>query len=243
VTPLRSVYFDCDSTLASIEGVDELLRHLDAAARADILALTRQAMEGTMPLAEVYETRLARVAPDRSMLAAVGKAYIAACVPDAGEVLAALRFLGLHVGIISGGLLEPVRVLGHHLGVDEANIHAVPLLFDADGHYLDFDHTSPLWRNGGKVDVIRALPADHHPMAFVGDGITDLETAPVVERFVGFGGVESRSAVREAAQYWVDAPSLAPVLLHCITEAQGQQLQREPRFAALLQRARAPSCN
>ena len=31
--PLAAVYFDCDSTLASIEGVDELLQFVDEALR------------------------------------------------------------------------------------------------------------------------------------------------------------------------------------------------------------------
>ena len=31
--PLAAVYFDCDSTLSSIEGVDELLQFVDEALR------------------------------------------------------------------------------------------------------------------------------------------------------------------------------------------------------------------
>lgn len=231
--PLASVYFDCDSTLASIEGIDELLRGADESVRRDVLALTSQAMDGSLPLADVYEARLARVSPTLGQLREVGRHYVASCVPDAREVVAALQSLGLRVGIISGGLLDAVRMLGAHLGIDEADVHAVPLIFGERGDYRDFDRTCPLWRNGGKPELIRDLPADHHPMAFVGDGITDLETAPVVERFIGFGGVEARAAVRAGAEFWVDGPSLAGVLRHCLTAAQRATLAAG-RFGALL---------
>ena len=54
--PFAAVYFACDSTLSPPEGVDELLEFADPELRRDIAALTTQAMDGTLPLAEVYES-------------------------------------------------------------------------------------------------------------------------------------------------------------------------------------------
>lgn len=235
--PFAAVYFDCDSTLATIEGVDELLRFAAPALRSDVLALTEQAMNGTLPLAEVYETRLKKLAPRREQLEVVGQHYVQNLVPDAAATVAALQALGKHVGIVSGGLLEPVRHLARHLGVPEQDVHAVPLRFDADGAYVDFDRSSPLWRNGGKVDVVQAVPRDHLPLAFVGDGVTDLETAPHVARFVGFGGVAARDAVRRAAAYFTDRPSLAAVLPLLLTDEECDRLRGDERFASLLSAA------
>lgn len=233
-TPFAAVYFDCDSTLSAIEGVDELLRWAPADLRADIAALTAQAMEGTLPLAEVYERRLRALAPRREQLDLVGQLYVARLVPHAREVVQALQSLGKHVGIISGGLLVPVQHVARHLGIADANVHAVPLLFDARGGYVDFDRRSPLWRNRGKIEVVRALPREHHPLAFVGDGITDAETRGHVARFIGFGGVVARPRVRELAEAFVADRSLAAVLPHVLTAAEQQQLARDPAFAALL---------
>ena len=233
-TPLAAVYFDCDSTLSSIEGVDELLQFIDAELRQDIAELTKQAMDGARPLAEVYETRLGKLAPRREQLDAVGQLYIANVVRDGAATIAALRSLGKHVGIVSGGLLTPVQHLARHLGVDLAHVHAVPILFDEQGRYVDFDHESPLWRNGGKVPVVQGAPASHKPMAFVGDGITDLETKEHVARFIGFGGVVARDAVRAGADHFVDSPSLAAILPSILTPTELRQLQNEPRFASLL---------
>lgn len=236
--PFASVYFDCDSTLSAIEGVDELLQFVPAHLRQDLAALTTQAMEGTRPLAEVYETRLRLIAPRREQLDAVGELYVRRAVPDAQLVIAALRALGKQVGIVSGGLLVPVQMLAAQLGVDPAHVHAVPVSFHPDGSYRDFDHGSPLWRNGGKVEVLRRLPASARPVAFVGDGATDLEAQGTVDLFVGYGGVAVRPKVQQQAQAWFATRSLAPLLPFVLTDAERARLAADARFSALLSRAR-----
>ena len=235
--PFASFWFDCDSTLATIEGVDELLRNGDGDLRRDVLALTERAMAGDLPLAEVYESRLSLIAPTRAMLGEVGSVYVRHLVPDAAQVVAALHFLGKKVGIVSGGLELPVRLLAKHLGIADGCVHAVPVLFDEQGNYRTFDRRSPLWRNGGKVEVLAALPVDCRPSLYVGDGITDLEAAEVVDRFVGFGGVAVRDKVKAAAPFWFETPGLAPVLRFGCSPAEGARLAAEPRFAELWARA------
>jgi phosphoserine phosphatase len=210
--PFAAVYFDCDSTLSAIEGVDELLRFCPSHLRADIAAMTRDAMEGRRQLADVYEARLRLLAPHRDLLLRIGELYVQHAVPDAAAVVHALRALGKQVGIVSGGMLVPVQVLARHLGIEPANVHAVPLVFAADGSYVDFDRQSPLWRNGGKVEVLRALPASHRPVAFVGDGATDLEAQGQVDRFVGYGGVAIRAVVEQRSEFWCATKSLAGLL-------------------------------
>jgi phosphoserine phosphatase len=110
--------------------------------------------------------------------------------------------------------------------------------FDPQGSYVDFDRQSPLWRNGGKIEVVRALPPSHHPLAFIGDGITDAETQGHVARFVGFGGVVARAKVRQRAEVFVTSASLAGVLPHLLTQTEWRQLASDPRFAPLLSAAR-----
>ncbi|MBX3463806.1 MAG: HAD-IB family phosphatase [Planctomycetes bacterium] len=237
--PFAAVYFDCDSTLSAIEGVDELLAFAPPTLRAEVADLTNQAMEGTRPLAEVYETRLRLLAPRRPQLDRIGELYTARLVPDAEALVAALQALGKQVGIVSGGLLVPVQHVARHLGIPAANVHAVPLLFDDHGRYVDFDRSSPLWRNGGKIEVLGRLPAAQRPVAFVGDGVTDLETQGTADLFVGFGGVVTRPAVRDRAAAFVATPSLAPVLRHVTTPAERAALAGQARFARLLSAAEA----
>jgi phosphoserine phosphatase len=236
--PFAAVYFDCDSTLSSIEGVDELLQFVESKQRADIVELTRKAMDGLLPLAEVYETRLRLIAPRSDQLDRIGELYVENVVLHAREVVRALQHLGKHVGILSGGLLVAVEALARYLGIPLANVHAVPLLFDSHGDYFDFDRTKPLWRNGGKVEMVRRLPKDHRPVAFVGDSVTDLETQGHVDLFVGFGGVVTRAMVAENAEAFVDGKSLAPVLAHVLTEEERMLLAANGAFAQVLEAAR-----
>lgn len=235
--PFAAVYFDCDSTLSAIEGVDELLEFAPPALRQDVAELTRKAMEGDLPLAQVYETRLSLLAPRREQLDRIGRVYCERAVPDAAATVAALRFLGKTVGVISGGLLPPVQALAQHLGIDLAHVHAVPIRFAADGSYESFDRRVPLWRNDGKIEVLRALPAGERPVAFVGDGVTDLETQGTTDLFVGFGGVAVRQRVKVAAEAWVETPSLAGVLPVVLTPAERRRLRGERAFAPLLSAA------
>src|SRR5258706_3830233 len=103
--PYRTCLFDCDSTLSAIEGIDELAGSL----RQDIGELTRRAMAGELSLESVYGLRLERIRPSRAAVEALGAQYVQHLVPGACELIAALRFLGKRVCIVSGGLAPAVR--------------------------------------------------------------------------------------------------------------------------------------
>ena len=202
-----SVVFDCDSTLAKIEGIDDLAgEHA-----APVAALTDAAMRGEIPLEEVYGRRLELIRPRRETVEALGRAYVAALVPDARGVVAALLALGKTVRIVSGGLRPPVEALARELGLGPETVAAVAITFGADGAYQGFEHGSPLARSGGKEGVLRAwhLP---RPALLVGDGATDLEARPAVDAFAAYMGVAYRPAVAAGADVVLRAPSLAPVL-------------------------------
>lgn len=233
-TPFASVWFDCDSTLSAIEGVDELGHARDADTLRDVADLTNRAMSGEIPLADVYGARLARLAPTRDECADLGARYVETLVPDARRVLDALRWLGKQVGIVSGGLLPPVAALAEHLGVPASHVFAVPIRFADDGSYQGFDDGCPLARNGGKVDVLGARPAGEHPLAFIGDGVTDLEAAPVVERFIGFGGVARRAAVESQTDWFALGPSLATTLPFLLTADEAEAIRGNPSHSSLL---------
>jgi phosphoserine phosphatase len=49
---------------------------------------------------------------------------------------------------------------------------------------------------------------------FIGDGVSDLETKPAVDLFVGFGGVHTRVRVRENADVFIaDLRDLPAIVL------------------------------
>jgi phosphoserine phosphatase len=219
------IFFDCDSTLSAIEGIDELARFKGKEWRVGVL--TEKAMNGDLDLAEVYGKRLQAIRPTRGQLKAIEDRYWETIVPDAEAVIAALRALGKQVFIVSGGLAGPVRGFGKRLGVPLENIRAVELEYNElagdwwryyqpdTQHrqtYLDYDE-GPLTISSGKPAVIQAL-AEGKPgrRLMVGDGASDLATRPVVDLFVGFGGVVAREKVKREADVFIGLNSLAPVL-------------------------------
>ena len=226
----RSVVFDCDSTLAAIEGIDEL-----AGPRiAEVRALTDAAMDGALPLEEVYGRRLALIRPSRVQVEALGSAYVDALVDDARAVVAALLWLGKDVRVLSGGLRPAVQAIAAELGLRPEAVGAVDIWFDPDGDYAGFDRDSPLARNGGKPEAILkwSLP---RPTVLVGDGATDLEARRAVDCFAAFMGVVYRSAVADAADIVVRAPSLAPILALAASPEERLRL-RDSQWATVMER-------
>ena len=108
----RSVVFDCDSTLSTIEGVDELARRKGI----DVARLTADAMAGLVPLNEVYGARLQQIAPTTDDLIWLADLYARTVVPGAREVVGALTDLGIECHVISGGLLPAVQPFALSLG-------------------------------------------------------------------------------------------------------------------------------
>jgi phosphoserine phosphatase len=222
----QRVIFDCDMTLVTVEGIDELAR---LKGQTDYIAdLTQQAMNGKIPLEEVYAKRLELLRPTRAELEEVGRIYRRTLTPQTDEVVAALQLAGVEVFIVSGGLKAAVLDLAEMLKVPAQNVHAVAVRLDElSGSWWDYtrhqyrgnpDETyfafapTPLAESSGKSAVVRNLASDGKRTMMVGDGSTDLVTKDVVRLFVGFGGVERRAAVVEEATVFIEGPGLEGLL-------------------------------
>ena len=201
----RIVFFDVDSTLVTIEGIDIL-----AAGNPEVVRLTEAAMNGDVPLDEVYGRRLEIIRPNRAAIAALSKTYLDSLVPGAEETIETLREAGCIVHLITAGIEQALLPLANRLVVP---LRAVALQFDAEGNYLRYDRRSPLARSRGKEIAVRDIRArTKGNAAFVGDGVSDLEAKPAVDLFIGFGGVHTRPRVRENAEVFVAGPQLTDVL-------------------------------
>lgn len=195
------VCFDVDSTLVTIEGIDVLAHGNDKVVR-----LTEAAMSGEIPLDEVYGRRLQIVRPDRESVESLGRAYVESVTAGAQELVQRLIKDGVQVRLVTAGIEQAVHALAHELGIPYHFVHAVPVHFDSSGNYAGYDSSAPTSKEGGKSIIIRNIRSRNKGrVAFVGDGVTDLETEPVVDSFIGFGGVVSRPAVRKGAARFVDS--------------------------------------
>jgi len=213
VPSTKLLIFDCDSTLSSIEGIDELGRARGPEVFARVEAMTNDAMNGKIPVQAVFGRRLEIIQPEQKDVAAIGRLYIETVEPSALVALRAARTAGWTPMILSGGFRPIIRPLADFLGIER--IEAVDLFFDAQGHYTGFDEAYPTTRSGGKPEMIGRLRAELNPtkIVMVGDGVSDLETKPVVDLFVGFGRYVAREKVkRESAAFITSLEDLVKVL-------------------------------
>jgi phosphoserine phosphatase len=210
---LKLICFDCDSTLSSLEGIDELARLRGPAICAQVVALTEDAMNGRIRIEEIFGLRLEAIRPTREDAAAVGRGYLGSVEPTARDTVAAVRAAGWTPVIISGGFRQAIRPLADFLGIER--VEAVDLFFNADGTYKGYDAAYPSTRSGGKLDIIASLRAEFRPerVVMVGDGVSDLEVKPAVDLFVGFGGFATRERVKREAAAFVTSLSAVPALL------------------------------
>ena len=237
------IIFDCDSTLSTIEGIDELARMTGH--EYDVALLTKRAMEGDVPLESVYGHRLVTVNPTQSQVRAIAKRYQETVIPGAQEVINALQTLGSEVFIVSGGLIEPVRDFGVWLGVPRENIFAVNMEYDTlagewwrywelpggdnpRANYLAVE-PNPLTGTQGKNQIISRIKTMHPGrVLMIGDGLSDLEAAEDVDLFVGFGGAVFRQRIAEESPIYIHTQSLAPLLPLSLG-----QMGNSPKFAPL----------
>ncbi len=227
----KHVFFDCDSTLTTIEGIDALAASAGKSWR--IKVLTDAAMNGDLDLEEVYGKRLRAIKPTRGQINALRQQYKNNDVEDAATVIATLQSLGHQVYIISGGLLEPVREFGIYLGVPAQNIRAVHVSYNelagdwwiqpedgqnqSEARYMSYNPDA-LTISDGKAQIVRELLDQQRGRArertlLIGDGHSDLLAGRAVDLFVGFGGVAPRQRVQRAAPAYIHSHSLAPLLL------------------------------
>ncbi len=201
----KLLFIDCDSTLSTIEGIDELAHAGGEEVFARVVALTHAAMNGEVPLDEVFPRRMDMIRPDRAICEAVAELYKKTVVSGGPELICELKDAGWLPVILSGGFAPLIRPLADELGID--HVEAVPLFFNEDGSYQGYGTDYPTTRNQGKNEVIRAWKEAMLPerVVMMGDGISDMETKPDVDLFIGFGGVVARPKVKEGCDRWLTA--------------------------------------
>ena len=200
----KLMFIDCDSTLSTIEGIDELGRSRGEDVFEQVVALTNAAMNGEIPISEVFPRRMEMIRPDRGLCDAIARRYIDEMVDGVPELISEACQRGWLPVILSGGFAPLIAPLAKRLGVD--HVEAVPIDFDDSGEYVGYGHDYPTTRNHGKNEVIRDWKQAMLPerVVMIGDGVSDLETQEDVDLFVGFGGVVERDKVRKGCDYWLE---------------------------------------
>ena len=236
------IFFDCDSTLTTVEGIDVLADYAGKKWRVEVL--TKAAMDGDLDLGEVYGKRLQAVRPTHEQIRSIRQAYKRNIVEDATAVIQTLQALGHKVYIISGGLEEPVREFGIFLGVPKENIRAVGVDYNQLGgnwwetnlpynegdnsKYLTYEEGA-LSISDGKAQIVTELMGKQKGRSLlIGDGNSDLLASKAVDLFVGYGGIEKRERVFAESPIFISTESLAPLLAVAAGPAAIRQTQNTP---------------
>lgn len=222
-TKLRAVSFDCDSTLAKIDGIVRLARAKGI--EKQIEKMTEALVSKALLSSDLYGERFRLVSPSQSNIEALGATYYTERTKNVAEVISLLSRLGKEIYIVSAGILPAVRNFAAYLGVKKENVYAVDIRYDSSGKYLSFDESSPLPNNTGKRKIIAPLVEKWGTVAHIGDGSNDIVVKDLVTRFIGYGGVSLREEVCSASDFFIYTEDLAQVLPFLLTSEEAMGLK------------------
>lgn len=220
--PIQAIIFDCDGTLSTVEGIDELAKVNGVSQAVKTLTTIAMSQSGINP--DLYQKRLDLVYPNQDQVLALGHQYFTNQVPDVADVIRVLQRLNKNLYVVSAGLFPAVKIFGQLLQIPHENIFAVDIQFDEAGNFIDYEKTSPLINNHGKCEIVKLLKNSYDSIIHIGDGLNDIVTRDLVTRFIGYGGVCYRENIAELCQYYIRSASLAPLLPLSLTQNEYEML-------------------
>ncbi|GAB3298652.1 phosphoserine phosphatase SerB [Pseudidiomarina andamanensis] len=200
------VIFDMDSTLITIECIDEIAAH--AGCKDEVSAITERAMRGELDFAQSLRERVAALTgvTARQMNAIFEPIPF---TPGAEKLVNWLQQHQWQVGVVSGGFTWFTDKVQEHLGLNF--FHANSLLWNADR--LTGEVAEPIVDAQTKADCLvnwaTELGIENSQTIAIGDGANDI---PMLEA-AGFGiAFCAKPALRNVADLCIDTPDLSAVI-------------------------------
>ena len=207
---LHALAFDFDSTLVTVEALDELAKIClanapDAAARIQLVeAITADGMNGTIDFATSLSRRMAAIRPiERTHITRLIEVLRESLSPSVTANTSFIRENADSIWVISGGFKDFIVPVVSTLGIAADHVLANAFIWDGD-QVIDYDRTLPLARDGGKIHALEdAGISKGRELVFVGDGMTDFAVykAGVAQKFIAYTETIARPHVLALADY------------------------------------------
>lgn len=230
----NKIFFDFDSTIVKAETLD-ILAEMKGIGK-EVKKLTEASMNGEVPLERVFKKKVDMICPRQKDIDLVIHKCRDLLVDDIGEVINLFHSLGKQVFILSSNFRKIIEPIGNSLGVPNSRIITNEMYFNDQGQYVGISNESPLCCSGGKAVVIKPYLVPDDVSAFVGDASSDVVCKDVVDLFVGFGGVVARDVVKQQAKFFIENPSMAPLLSIVLNNDELKQINQE-EFKDLISKA------
>lgn len=203
----RLLVMDMDSTLITIETVDELAEFVGR--KAEVAAITAQAMRGEIEYDESLKRRVAVLEGlDESALARLYEERVQLS-PGAERMIAGVKRAGIKILLVSGGFTHVTERLKTRLGLDYVRSNTLKvrngkLTGELEGRIVNAD---------GKREALLSardeIGATRDQIIAIGDGANDLKFMSVAGISVAY---HAKPVVRDKATYCFDYVGLDGLL-------------------------------
>lgn len=200
----NNVIFDFDSTLTSLEGLDEIARRKGIVSQ--ISEITALGMNGELSFDQSLRLRLKILKPTARDFAWLEKQYEKNLTLGSKKIIKKLIAQQTNVYIVTGGPRPSIENILINFGIPKENIFASCFSFDKIG-MSQLDSNCLMTKADGKVEMVKKI-AKKGKTAVIGDGMTDLRAAEQADLFIGFGGVVKRDVVKQKSKIYIEQPNL-----------------------------------
>lgn len=197
---------DFDSTLVSVESLDELVRISTAstpgvdALLEEFAEITSQAMDGSLPFSEALRQRMALLEADYEDVEQLIEELKDMITDSAREHKEWFEEHADSIYVVSGGFEDYIVPVMEELGISRSHIFANRFVYDENHRIIAHDSTLYLSKAQGKPTQVKALELTG-PVIMIGDGMTDYEVRSngEADEFWAFTQHVVRSSVVERA--------------------------------------------
>ena len=218
----NKIFFDFDSTIIACESLD-LLADIKGVGE-EVRQMTKLSMDGVVALEDVFSKKMSLINPSKIDIKLILGKCKSLFVDGVESVISVLLSFDKKIFILSSNFHCIVDPIAEILHIPSKNVLANNLYF-RDNNYNGMDKNSLLATARGKVQTIKQHINELDHAVMIGDSVSDSYCREVVNLFIGFGGVEKRTAVQAVSDAYVEHKNMLTILPFILSRDELQQLR------------------